>query len=55
MIGAADPSGSIMPGISVITTHPGGARHLSQPGEVAWNAKGYGMNAVYAIPVTATA
>ncbi len=27
-------------------------RALSQPDEVAWNAKGYQMNAVYSVPVT---
>lgn len=28
------------------------ARGLQQPIEVPWNAKGYGMNAIYAVPVT---
>lgn len=41
-------------GDAVLRSRATDARHLSQPDEVPWNAKGYGMNAVYAVPVTVT-
>lgn len=40
------------PGSVVLRSRATDARGLQQPTEVPWNAKGYGMNAIYAVPVT---
>ncbi|CAA9549260.1 MAG: hypothetical protein AVDCRST_MAG33-749 [uncultured Thermomicrobiales bacterium] len=40
------------PGDVVLRSRATDERELQQPIEAAWNAKGYGMNAIYAVPVT---
>jgi DMSO/TMAO reductase YedYZ molybdopterin-dependent catalytic subunit len=39
-------------GDAVLSSRATDERGLQQPREVAWNAKGYGMNAIYEVPVT---
>lgn len=39
-------------GEAILASRAYDARHFTQPDEVAWNAKGYQMNAVYEVPVT---
>lgn len=39
-------------GSAVLRSRATDQLHLSQPASVPWNEKGYGMNAIYAVPVT---
>jgi DMSO/TMAO reductase YedYZ molybdopterin-dependent catalytic subunit len=39
-------------GPAVLKSRATDQRKLQQPNESAWNVKGYGMNAIYAVPVT---